>query len=289
MGDRYQPVKEQSTCSAGFCDGKIRNMKTSKLKTRQVISDHTSSKLAKYQDLIIGKRGLFSLIKYELIVLMFSATPGALGLFLRRIFYPMILKHVGKNVVFGSRIVLRHPHKISIGNDVIIDDNCLLDAKGADNEGIVIGNGVFLGRNTILSCKNGSIYLKDGANIGFNCELFSSHQVVVGENTMIAAYTYLVGSTYDLNRVDISFAEQDVIGSENGIRIGASSWLGSHVKVLDGVTIGDHVVIGAGALVRDNIPDYSLAVGMPAHVLRSLRPTTRDTDVPALSLTPHAA
>ncbi len=251
-------------------------MQSSKLKTRQVVSDHTSSKLSKYQDLIIGQRGWLTLIRYELIVLLFSATPGALGLFLRRIFYPMLLKHVGRNVVFGSGIVLRHPHKISIGDNVIIDDNCLLDAKGTDNEGIVIGDGVFLGRNTILSCKNGSIYLEDGANIGFNCEVFSSHQVVVGKNTMIAAYTYLVGSTYDLNRIDISFAEQGVIGSENGIHIGANSWLGSHVKVLDGVTIGDHVVIGAGALVRDDIPDYSLAVGMPAHVLRSLRPAASD-------------
>lgn len=253
-------------------------MQTAKLKTRHVISDGTSSKLGKYQDLIIGQRGWLTLIRYELIVLLFSTIPGALGLFLRRIFYPMILKHVGRNVVFGSGIVLRHPHKISIGDDVIIDDNCLIDAKGTDNEGIVIGNGVFLGRNSILSCKNGSIYLEDGANIGFNCELFSSHRVVVGQNTMIAAYTYLVGSTYDLERVDISFAEQDVIGSENGIRVGPSSWLGSHVKVLDGVTIGEHVVVGAGALVRDDIPDYSLAVGMPARVLRSLRPQMKPSE-----------
>ena len=55
--------------------------------------------------------------------------------------------------------MLRHPHKIHIGSNVVIDDNCLLDAKGETNRGIRIGDGVFIGRNTILSCKNGDIEL----------------------------------------------------------------------------------------------------------------------------------
>jgi acetyltransferase-like isoleucine patch superfamily enzyme len=48
----------------------------------------------------------------------------------------------GRNVVFGQNVVLRHPHKIHIGRDVVIDDNCLLDAKGETNRGIRIGDGV---------------------------------------------------------------------------------------------------------------------------------------------------
>ena len=55
--------------------------------------------------------------------------------------------------------MLRHPHKIRIGDNVVIDDNCLIDAKGESNAGIRIGSGVFIGRNTILSCKNGDIEL----------------------------------------------------------------------------------------------------------------------------------
>ena len=73
--------------------------------------------------------------------------------------------------------MLRHPHKIRIGDNVVIDDNCLIDAKGDANRGITIGSGVFVGRNTILSCKNGDIELGDGANVGFNCEIFSASRV----------------------------------------------------------------------------------------------------------------
>ncbi len=80
----------------------------------------------------------------------------------------------------GRTSSLRHPHKIHIGSNVVVDDHCLLDAKGSSNRGIRIGNGVFIGRNTILSCKNGDIELGDDANIGFNCEIFSASRVTVG-------------------------------------------------------------------------------------------------------------
>ena len=79
----------------------------------------------------------------------------------------------------------------------MIDDNCLLDAKGESNRGIRIGSGVFIGRNTILSCKNGDIEIADGANLGFNCEVFSASQVRIGRDTLVAAYAYLIGGDHD--------------------------------------------------------------------------------------------
>ena len=55
--------------------------------------------------------------------------------FLRGIFYKFLFKKVGKSVSFGRNITVRHPNKIEIGNNVVIDDNCMLDAKGKDNKG----------------------------------------------------------------------------------------------------------------------------------------------------------
>jgi serine acetyltransferase len=125
-------------------------------------------------NLVIGRPGFGALLKYELVQLLSQWVPGALGLVLRKRLYRTLLGACGRNVVFGQGVVLRHPHKIRIGDNVVVDDHCLLDAKGEDNTGITIGSGVFIGRNTILSCKNGDIVLADGANIGFNCELFSA-------------------------------------------------------------------------------------------------------------------
>ena len=73
-----------------------------------------------------------------------SQVPGAVGLVLRKFFYRSLFKKVGTNVIFGKNLTIRYPHKISIGNNVIIDDNCLLDAKGKENNGIVIEDNVII-------------------------------------------------------------------------------------------------------------------------------------------------
>jgi serine acetyltransferase len=152
----------------------------------------------KYAALVVGRPGLRALLKYELVVMLAQGRAGALGLALRQRLYPLLLGSCGRNVIFGQHVVLRHPHKIHVGSNVVIDDHCLLDAKGEHNRGIRIGDGVFVGRNTILSCKNGDIELGDRANIGFNCELFSASRVQVGPDVLIAAYAYLVGGTHDV-------------------------------------------------------------------------------------------
>src|SRR6185503_11292595 len=118
-----------------------------------------TSGAAKYQALVVGRPGFGALLKYELVVTLAQAQAGALGLALRKTLYPWLLGSCGRNVIFGQNVVLRHPHKIHIGDNVVIDDNCLLDAKGDSNGGIRIASRVFIGRNTILSCKNGDIEL----------------------------------------------------------------------------------------------------------------------------------
>jgi acetyltransferase-like isoleucine patch superfamily enzyme len=141
----------------------------------------------------------------------------------------------------------------------------LLDAKGEQNEGITIGRGVFVGRNTILSCKNGDISIGDGVNIGFNCEVFSASTVTIGPGTLLAAYAYLIGGDHAAGDPDVPIREQERVSA--GIRVGRDAWVGAGVRVLDGVTIGDGAVIGANAVVREPVPDRAVAVGVPARVV----------------------
>ncbi len=228
------------------------------------------SKLRKYANLVVGQQGFWPLVRYEAITLLCLSVPGALGLFLRMKLYPRLLGRVGRNVTFGQNVVLRHPHKIRIGNDVHIDDNCLLDAKGADNDGITIGNGVFVGRNTIVSCKNGDIEIDDRANIGFNCEIFSGGRVRLGKNTLVAAYTYLVGGDHLHDRTDAPVLDQ--VRVAQGIDVDDNVWLGAHVVVADGARIGHDAIVGAGAVVRGEIPPFQIAAGVPAQIVRDRRP-----------------
>lgn len=227
------------------------------------------SRRQRYADLVVGQHGLWPLVRYELIVLTSAWVPGALGLFLRSTLYPLILGHVGRNVAFGANIVLRHPHKISIDDNVVIDDNCCLDAKGTTNRGIDLKRGVFIGRNTILSCKNGDILLDEDANVGFNVEVFSAASVRIGRKVLVAAYTYLVGGDHLYDRVDVPVLEQG--RTARGIEVDDNVWLGAHVVVADGVRIGRDAVIGAGAVVTGDVPAFHVAAGVPARVLRDRR------------------
>jgi acetyltransferase-like isoleucine patch superfamily enzyme len=236
-------------------------------RTPEQLFDARRSARQKYAELVVGRAGLPALLRHELIVMVSQATPGAVGLVLRRWLYPKLLGACGRNVVFGQNVVLRHPRRIKLGNDVVIDDNCLLDAKGDDNEGITIGSRVYLGRNTILSCKNGDIRVEDGANIGFNCEIFSGSRVVVGTNTLVAAYCYLIGGDHDYGDSSRPVSAQGRTSA--GVTIGPGCWLGAGVMVLDGVTVGAHAIVGAGAVVKADVPDYGVAVSRPARVVGS--------------------
>ncbi len=225
------------------------------------------SPMQKYLALVIGRGSWLTLMKYEVIILLCASVPGALGLVLRKALYPRLLKKCGRNVVFGANIVLRHPKKIVIGDNVVIDDNCLLDAKGESNTGITIGSGVFIGRNTILHCKNGDIVLGDDVNIGFNCDIASSDRVEIGRKVLIAAYSYIVGGGHDFSRSDASVMDQKRIAK--GIYIGAESWIGAGVIVQDGCNVGEGTIVGAGAVVTESLPPKVVAVGLPARVLRA--------------------
>jgi acetyltransferase-like isoleucine patch superfamily enzyme len=219
----------------------------------------------KYAELVVGRPGLAALLRYELVVMLAQARSGAAGLALRKALYPALLGGCGRGVVFGQNVVLRHPHKIRIGSNVVIDDNCLLDAKGLSNRGISIGDGVFVGRNTILSCKDGDIELAQGANLGFNCEVFSASRVAIGRNVLMAAYSYVIGGDHDFSDPSTPVLAQGRRSA--GVTIGDGVWIGAGAKILDGVVIGSGAVVGAGAVVRDAVETLTIVAGVPARVV----------------------
>jgi acetyltransferase-like isoleucine patch superfamily enzyme len=236
---------------------------------QKALMDKKESAYKKYVDLFVGKKGIWSFVKYEFIVFLFSWIPGALGLFLRKIFYPFLFGKVGRGVAFGHHTTLRHPHKITIGDNSFIDDYAVLDAKGEEDQGIFIANSVIVGRNTILSCKGGSIRLGDFSNISANCSLLSETKIEIGKHTFLAGQCYLVaGGNHSFDRTDIPIMFQPSL-RKGGIVIKDDCWLGASVVILDGVSLEKGCVIGAGAVVTKSFPAYSVATGIPARTVRS--------------------
>lgn len=233
----------------------------------QILHSDRSS-FSKYRDLMIGDRGLFYLLKYEFITFFLSQIPGALGFLLRKWFYPLLFDEIGEGVIFGRNVVIRHPHQIRIGNNVVIDENCLLTADGIDGIGLTIRDNVILSRNTILMAKGGRLEIGENSNIGSGCFVGTTNRLTLGKNVLVAHNGYIGGGRYSYERLDVPIMNQEMV-SKGEQTIGDNVWLGANVIVLDGVDVGRECVIGAGAVVTKSVPDYSIAVGVPARVIRS--------------------
>lgn len=225
--------------------------------------------LKKYMHLFLGDEGFWYLIKYELILVLCSWVPGVFGFYLRSKLYPFILGNVGKGVIFGRNITLRHPQKIKISDGSIIDDGCVLDAKGGPKSGISIGKGCYIGRQTIIYCKDGRINIGDESNIGHNCIIFSSNFVEIREKVLIAAYSYIMsGGRYDFP-VDKEFVYQDTF-SRGPTIIESNAWVGAKVVIVDGVRVGKNSIIGAGSVVLKDIPPNCVVFGVPGKIYKHL-------------------
>jgi acetyltransferase-like isoleucine patch superfamily enzyme len=227
--------------------------------------------LRAYQDLVLGSRSWWLLVKHELIMLAAQNTAGALGLWLRKKLYPLLLGECGPGCLFGRGVAFRHPGKIRLAAGVVLDDGVLVDAKGRANRGVSLGRGVYVGRGSLVYTKDGDIELAEGVNVSANCELFSGNRLVVGRGTVIAAYSYLLsGGEYDYASAT-PLAEQAGDVSRGETRVGANVWIAAHAVVADGSVIGDGAVIGAGAVVRGEVAADTLAAGVPARPLKAIQ------------------
>jgi len=110
-----------------------------------------------------------------------------------------------------------------------------------------------------------SIYAGEGVFINFGAVILDGAKVTIGKKTLIAPGVHIYTSQHPLNADD-----RDVFETCVPVIIGERCWIGGHVTICPGVTIGDRSVIGAGSVVVNDIPEDSLAVGNPAKVIRKL-------------------
>lgn len=235
---------------------------------RHKLFGEDKSALHKYKALVVGEGSVWKLVKYEMLTTCLGPIPGALGLVLRKLFYPYLFKKIGKGVVFGRSVVIRHPDKIHLGDRVVIDDYCLIDGRGSGEEGIVIEDDVIISRGTTIQSKVGPIRIGAATNVGSGCCIVSMGGVYIGDMVTIAAGCYISGGAYAVERGDDATREHEKY-TRGPVRLDKKSRYGMGVIVLDGAHVEEGCVVGAGSVVTGNLPKYSIAAGVPAVVKRS--------------------
>uniref|UniRef100_UPI004056FA73 acyltransferase n=1 Tax=Candidatus Electronema sp. TaxID=2698783 RepID=UPI004056FA73 len=237
-----------------------------KYRFREVMQDQRKSALQKYQDTVIGQRGLLPLLRYELLNLLLGPLPGLLGLGLRRFLYPALFGKAGKNPVFGHHLSLRAPHRIFLGNNVMLDDYVFLSFRGEAEQSIRLGSNVLIGRYSQVRARGGEITLADNVSVGAFCYLGTASKLVVGEHCLFGGNCFIGGVQHGFSDPSRPIAEQPLV-DRGGIVIGRDVWIGAHAVVNDGVRIGDGAVVGANAVVTKDIPPFAVAAGIPAKVI----------------------
>lgn len=238
------------------------------------LQDRKGGALKTYRRMTVGDRGWWALIKYELVTGLFGGLPGALGYALRKAFYPGLLGACGRGVVFGRNLVLRHPHKISIGDRVIIDDDCVFDAKREDDSRIQIGDGVLISRGTVIST-GGRVEIGENANLGVETLIHSDHEVRLGRAVLLAARCYLMGvADYRHDRVDVPVIEQGK-GPKEPLVLEDHVWVGAGAFVRAGVTVGHDAIVAVNSVVTKSVAPYAVVAGTPARTVKNRAGSTR--------------
>ena len=160
---------------------------------------------------------------------------------------------------FGKRSVVQPPvrltgeGRIAIGDDVYIGSGSWLQALadgGNDSVALVIGS---------------------GTKISGTCVLSAVRSVVLGENVLLARNVYISDHIHSYRDTSRPVHEQG-LDKVAPVRIGAGAWLGQNVVVTPGVSIGRGSVVGANSVVLEDLPDFSVAVGSPARVVKRFGP-----------------
>ena len=204
---------------------------------------------------------------HGLINLLFGGLRASPGYVLRRIFYRRLFQSAGSGLILGHGLVVRRPDRISLGNRVAMDDNVKLDASGSRASGITIGDDVIISRNSLIQAKSGSIVISRRGEIGVNTIISAMNDIHIGACALIGP-DCCVGQGRDApEQSDMPRKSLDQ-APKQPLVLGDDVWLGKGVAVLDGVRIGNGCVVGARAVVSEDLPDYAVAVGIPARIVR---------------------
>lgn len=176
---------------------------------------------------------------------------------------------VGQRFGLGLGVRLMYPTCFVAGDDVTIEDHGYLHCLSP--RGVRFGSHTSVAPNLWLSCGRtpdnpGYFEIGDYSYIGPNAVMGAGGPIVIGNHVQMGPNVTITAENHLFDDPILRINEQGL--SHQGIIIEDDCWIAGGVIILDGVTLGRGCVIGAGAVVTHSIPPLSVAVGVPARVIR---------------------
>lgn len=172
-------------------------------------------------------------------------------------YYKKRLANIGKNSQIGQNFSIINPDGISIGDNF----------SGGCDIALWSWNAVNINGD---DCK---LIIKNNVSITDRCIISAANRIEIGNGCLLGRDTFITdnshGENISINELNISPHERNIF-SKGPVIIGDNVWTGKNVCIMPNVKIGNGAIIGANSVVTHNIPPYSVAVGSPAKVIKTI-------------------
>lgn len=184
---------------------------------------------------------------HELLALYVShaAGEGTFDMMMRRSILRAVCKSVGHDLQMGPNVVLKHPETMEFGNCVFVGAQAMI--QGRFNGQCRIGNHVWIGPQAYFDARD--LVLEDYVGWGPGAKVLGSAHTGIPVSEPIISTDLVI----------------------KPVVVGQGADIGMNASILPGVRIGKHAIVGAGAVVTHDVPDYAIVAGVPARFVRDRR------------------
>ena len=174
--------------------------------------------------------------------------------------------------MLGKHCTIRNPQCLTVGRNFVAEDHSEIQALS--KFGVTFGDNVTVGSFAMIRPSGyygreigEGMCMGDSSNVGPYCYIGCSGFVTIGSNVLMGPRVSIIAESHNFSRTDITIKQQDV--TRRGVQIGDDCWLGSNSVILAGTSIGKGAIVGAGAVVTADVPDYAIVGGVPARPIRN--------------------
>ncbi len=176
------------------------------------------------------------------------------NLLLRR--YEYLPSFKKRFALFGKNACIHHPALITEHENISIGENS-----------VILGNSRIQIYNALTGGK-AKVAIGSNCYFGFHLSILAGGSISIGNDVLIASHVLITSENHGMNpEREVSYMNQPLECKD--VFIGDGCWIGEKVSIMPGVSIGKKCIIGANSVVTKSIPDYSIAAGIPARVIKT--------------------
>jgi acetyltransferase-like isoleucine patch superfamily enzyme len=166
---------------------------------------------------------------------------------------------IGHRTIIGAPRALFNPEHVFIGNNSLIEKDATFYAITSYNDAKF----------------SPEISIGDRAYINHSFNVTAACRIRIGDDVMLAYNVSIFDSNHGFADPNRPIKDQDLSVSDRGVEIGDGAWIGANAFICAGVRIGRGAVVGANTVVKHDVPDFAVAVGNPAKIVKQMDPATK--------------